>query len=106
MFDVSVELQLYKFTYLDVAIRFRLHLHRYFHSNSVGTIFALYLAGAFHVIDTGHIGVYKRGGAMLNTWTEPGLHFMIPFITKVLVWPFSITPSRSLSKQIRFATFL
>jgi regulator of protease activity HflC (stomatin/prohibitin superfamily) len=43
----------------------------------------LYLAGAFHVIDSGHIGVYKRGGAMLNSWTEPGLHFMIPFITKV-----------------------
>lgn len=47
------------------------------------TIFALWAAGAFHVIDTGHIGVYKRGGAMLNSWTEPGLHFMIPFITKV-----------------------
>lgn len=46
------------------------------------TIFALWAAGAFHVIDTGHIGVYKRGGAMLNSWTEPGLHFMIPFITK------------------------
>lgn len=48
------------------------------------TIFALYLAGAFHVIDSGYIGVYKRGGAMLNDWTEPGLRFMMPFITKVL----------------------
>jgi regulator of protease activity HflC (stomatin/prohibitin superfamily) len=47
------------------------------------TIAALYFAGAFHIIDTGYIGVYKRGGALLNTWTEPGLHFMIPFITKV-----------------------
>ena len=47
------------------------------------TVFALWAAGAFHIIDSGHIGVYKRGGAVLNTWTEPGLHFMIPFITKV-----------------------
>jgi len=38
-------------------------------SKIVGTIFALYLAGAFHVIDSGHIGVYKRGGAMLDSWT-------------------------------------
>lgn len=52
-------------------------------NHTVLTIFALWGAGAFHVIDTGHIGVYKRGGAMLNSWTEPGLHFMIPFITKV-----------------------
>jgi regulator of protease activity HflC (stomatin/prohibitin superfamily) len=49
------------------------------------TIVALYFAGAFHIIDTGYIGVYKRGGALLNTWTEPGLHFMIPFITKVKI---------------------
>jgi len=33
------------------------------------TILALYWAGAFHVIDSGHIGVYKRGGAMLDSWT-------------------------------------
>ena len=68
------------------------------------TIFALWAAGAFHVIDTGHIGVYKRGGAMLNSWTEPGLHFMLPFITKVPSLPASTTKSRSPSKQTRFAT--
>ena len=33
------------------------------------TILALYWAGAFLVIDSGHIGVYKRGGAMLDSWT-------------------------------------
>lgn len=43
----------------------------------------LWISGAFHVIDSGHIGVYKRGGALLNSWTEPGLHFMMPFITTV-----------------------
>jgi hypothetical protein len=37
--------------------------------HSVIVVFALWAAGAFHVIDSGHIGVYKRGGAILNTWT-------------------------------------
>ena len=37
--------------------------------NIVILIFALWAAGAFHIIDSGHIGVYKRGGAILNTWT-------------------------------------
>jgi len=41
----------------------------------------LYATGAFHVIDYGYIGVYKRGGALLPRWTEPGLRFMIPFLT-------------------------
>lgn len=41
----------------------------------------LYITGAFHVISYGNIGVYKRGGALLSSWTEPGLHFMIPFLT-------------------------
>lgn len=58
------------------------------------TIFGLWAAGAFHIIDSGHIGVYKRGGAILNTWTEPGLHFMIPFITKVPPAACSITKCR------------
>ena len=44
-------------------------------------IVILWGSGAFHVIDSGHIGVYKRGGALLNSWTEPGLHFMLPLIT-------------------------
>jgi regulator of protease activity HflC (stomatin/prohibitin superfamily) len=44
-------------------------------------IFVLLQSGALHVIDYGYIGVYKRGGALLDTWTEPGLHFLTPFIT-------------------------
>jgi len=46
-------------------------------------VFVGWLLGVFHVVDEGHIGVYKRGGALLNTWTEPGLHYMLPFITTV-----------------------
>lgn len=54
----------------------------YFSFHLAVTIFILWAAGAFHIIDSGHIGVYKRGGALLNSWTDPGLHFMIPFLTK------------------------
>jgi hypothetical protein len=32
-------------------------------------ILSLWATGAFHVIDYGYIGVYKRGGALLDTWT-------------------------------------
>ena len=28
----------------------------------------------------GHVGIYFRGGAILNTISEPGWHTMIPFI--------------------------
>jgi hypothetical protein len=36
----------------------------------LGAIFgSLYLSGAFHVIEYGNIGVYKRGGALLDNWT-------------------------------------
>jgi len=34
-----------------------------------------------HVIREGHIGVYYRGGALLEGYTEPGLNFKLPFIT-------------------------
>jgi regulator of protease activity HflC (stomatin/prohibitin superfamily) len=44
-------------------------------------ILMLYFTGCFHVIDYGYIGVYKRGGALLSSWTDPGLHFLIPFLT-------------------------
>jgi regulator of protease activity HflC (stomatin/prohibitin superfamily) len=60
----------------------------------LAVIVALWGTGAFHVIDSGHIGVYKRGGAMLNSWTEPGFHFMLPFITKVDLTLFSTNKSK------------
>jgi len=34
-----------------------------------------------HVVNEGHIGVYYRGGALLDTYTEPGLHWKMPYIT-------------------------
>jgi len=30
---------------------------------------SLYISGAFHIIEYGNIGVYKRGGALLDNWT-------------------------------------
>ena len=41
------------------------------------------MLGGIHIIDEGHVGIYTRGGALLGGITEPGLHTMIPLITKV-----------------------
>jgi regulator of protease activity HflC (stomatin/prohibitin superfamily) len=45
--------------------------------------------GGVHKIYEGHIGVYTRGGALLKSYTEPGIHFMTPFITKY--YPVQVT---------------
>jgi len=55
--------------------------------NSAGAIlFAVCVLGLFtslsiHKIDEGHVGVYYRGGALLQTTTGPGFHLLIPFLT-------------------------
>ena len=36
---------------------------------------------ALHRIDEGHVGVYYRGGALLNTIAAPGFHMMFPVLT-------------------------
>jgi len=36
-----------------------------------------------HRIDEGFIGVYSRGGRLLEEISEPGLNFNIPILTKV-----------------------
>jgi len=36
-----------------------------------------------HKIDEGHIGLYWFGGALLNTYSEPGWHVMIPYLTRM-----------------------
>ncbi|CAE1314333.1 ERLIN [Acanthosepion pharaonis] len=36
---------------------------------------------SIHRIEEGHVGVYYRGGALLSATSEPGYHFMLPFIT-------------------------
>eukprot|EP00088_Acartia_fossae_P018386 TRINITY_DN20624_c0_g1_i10.p1 TRINITY_DN20624_c0_g1~~TRINITY_DN20624_c0_g1_i10.p1 ORF type:complete len:332 (+),score=73.26 TRINITY_DN20624_c0_g1_i10:48-1043(+) len=38
---------------------------------------------SLHKVEEGHVGVYFRGGAMLQGISGPGYHMMIPFITSV-----------------------
>ena len=39
------------------------------------------MAGGIHKIEEGHIGIYWRGGRLIEGTTEPGFHLMFPFIT-------------------------
>lgn len=36
---------------------------------------------SLHKVNEGHVAVYYRGGALLQTTSYPGFHFMLPFIT-------------------------
>ena len=38
---------------------------------------------SIHKVEEGHVGVYFRGGAMLQSMSGPGFHMMIPFLTIV-----------------------
>lgn len=40
-------------------------------------------AASIHQVPEGHVGVYWRGGALLDDTTGPGFHSKIPFITQV-----------------------
>jgi len=39
------------------------------------------LSGGIHKINEGHLGIYKRGGALLDGYTNPGYNFMFPLMT-------------------------
>jgi hypothetical protein len=41
----------------------------------------IFLSGAVHKIEEGHIGLYWVGGALKPLYTEPGYHLMMPLIT-------------------------
>uniref|UniRef100_H2ZMP6 Band 7 domain-containing protein n=1 Tax=Ciona savignyi TaxID=51511 RepID=H2ZMP6_CIOSA len=47
---------------------------------SVGA-FAVLINFSLHKVDEGHVAVYYRGGALLQTTSGPGYHVMFPFIT-------------------------
>jgi len=38
------------------------------------------LVDSYHKIEEGHVGIYFRHGALQTRVTEPGVHFMMPFI--------------------------
>jgi hypothetical protein len=47
----------------------------------IGIPLLLLASGGVHRIEEGHIGLYWRGGALMEGYTEPGFHFMLPVIT-------------------------
>lgn len=48
-----------------------------------GLIFLLAIIfSAIHSIEEGHVGVYRRGGKILDEITDPGYNFKLPFITE------------------------
>jgi len=38
------------------------------------------IADAYHKVNEGNVGIYYRHGALKNRITEPGVHFMMPFV--------------------------
>ncbi|GBG76337.1 hypothetical protein CBR_g22084 [Chara braunii] len=47
----------------------------------VVAVLAVYNFGGLHEVPEGHVGVYRRGGAVLRTISEPGFHLMMPGLT-------------------------
>ena len=45
---------------------------------------------ALHRIHEGHVGVYFKYGALMEELTQPGVHWMQPFVTEVVA--LRITP--------------
>mmetsp|Transcript_20128 Transcript_20128/g.23223 ORF Transcript_20128/g.23223 Transcript_20128/m.23223 type:complete len:334 (+) Transcript_20128:198-1199(+) len=42
----------------------------------------VFVDGGIHKIPEGHVGIYYRGGALLDTITTPGFHWKIPLLTE------------------------
>jgi regulator of protease activity HflC (stomatin/prohibitin superfamily) len=42
---------------------------------------SIIMFNGIHVVEEGHVGIYFRGGALLDTISEPGYHFKIPMLT-------------------------
>ena len=41
------------------------------------------LAASLHSVEEGHVGVYYRGGALLETYSMPGYSTMMPFLASM-----------------------
>jgi len=46
-------------------------------------VFGIIVQFSLHKVEEGHVGIYFRGGAMLQSMSGPGFHMMIPFLTLV-----------------------
>ena len=48
----------------------------------VGSLILFLLSiDCIYIIDEGHVGVYKKGGSLLNYLDEPGIYMKIPLLT-------------------------
>ena len=48
----------------------------------IGAVVAIVFSG-LHKVDEGNVGVYYKNGALLEDFSYPGVHYMIPVITDV-----------------------
>jgi len=49
----------------------------------VAVVMGMAVQYSLHKVEEGHVGVYFRGGAMLQSMASPGFHMMVPFLTTV-----------------------
>lgn len=47
----------------------------------LSTVLLFLISGGIHKIEEGHVGIYWRGGRLIDGITEPGFHLMFPFVT-------------------------
>ena len=62
------------------------------------------LADSYHTIEEGNVGIYFNYGALQERVTEPGVHFMMPFVEdyrEVRVRPetFTMQPIKAITKD-------
>ncbi|KAK3234565.1 hypothetical protein CYMTET_55116 [Cymbomonas tetramitiformis] len=50
----------------------------------VGVLMCTRRANSLHMVQEGYVGVYFRGGRLLETVVEPGLYLHLPWITKMV----------------------
>ena len=48
---------------------------------AIGAFVLAVISSGVHTVDEGYVGIYWRGGALLNTYSEPGFNVKLPFIT-------------------------
>lgn len=51
----------------------------------------LLFASTIHQVPEGHVGVYWRGGALLDETTGPGFHSKLPVVTRYPTSPLSLS---------------
>ncbi len=47
----------------------------------LGVVVIVGMNTALHKVEEGHVAVYYRGGALLESIAQPGFHMMVPFLT-------------------------